>query len=188
MFEKLRAIFGSSGGIVTRPQGDGRQITATEVLQSLISPSAASSLGTLLMDAANGGPLRYSPVVAAERFLSESIATLPLITYRRNGDDKERATDSITYDVLKTRPNDFQTAFIFWRSVIQSAIYKGNCYILIERNGLGEAGRLPFSIRSTSRSASQAGLNGSITSHHRCKAHWPTTMCCTSWATHMMAW
>src|SRR3954463_2735917 len=48
----------------------------------------------------------YSAVWSATRLLSETVATLPLITYERVGDqDRRQATDLDLYDVLKNQVN-----------------------------------------------------------------------------------
>lgn len=56
--------------------------------------------------------IRVAAVFACVRVLSETLASLPLITYRRlpNG-GKERATDHYIYKKLHESPNQTQTAF-----------------------------------------------------------------------------
>lgn len=57
--------------------------------------------------------MRISAVFACVRILAESIAAMPLILYRRVGQDKERATNHPLYRVVHGRPNAYQTAFEF---------------------------------------------------------------------------
>ena len=54
--------------------------------------------------------ITISAVYACVRILSETLASLPLILYRRRGDGgKERATDHPAYKLMHDRPNNFQT-------------------------------------------------------------------------------
>lgn len=66
--------------------------------------------------------LRVSAVYACVRVLAESVASLPLIVYRRlPGGGKERATDHPLYDLLHLSPNAWQTSFAF-REMQQAAM------------------------------------------------------------------
>ena len=66
--------------------------------------------------------LRQATVYACVRVVSEDIAKVPLILYRRmaNG-GRERATDHPLYRVLHRRPNRWQTSFQF-REMCQAHI------------------------------------------------------------------
>lgn len=57
--------------------------------------------------------MRVAAVFACVRILAESVASMPLVLYRRNGDDKEKATEHPLYRVLHRRPNAYQTSFEF---------------------------------------------------------------------------
>ena len=57
--------------------------------------------------------IRTSSVLSCVRVLSETIAALPLVLYRRVGDDKERASDLPLSRILGRRPNTWQTRFEF---------------------------------------------------------------------------
>lgn len=73
--------------------------------------------------------LRVAAVMACVRVLSETVASLPLIIYRRlpNG-GKERATDHPLYNILHDQPNSWQTSFE-WREMLQSHLaLRGNAY------------------------------------------------------------
>lgn len=74
--------------------------------------------GNLLVEPS--GSLGISTVYACVRVLAESVASLPLILYRRlpNG-GKERATDHPLYSVLHDQANPDMTSFI-WREVLMS--------------------------------------------------------------------
>ena len=81
--------------------------------------------------------LSYSPFWAGVRIIAGDIGSLPLITYRRNGDDKERAYNHKVYSLLNERPNEYVDAITF-REVLQNHVLTyGNGYAEIQRDGGG---------------------------------------------------
>ena len=68
-------------------------------------------------------------VGAAVRMISESIASLPMITYRGEGATRERALDSPIYSLLHDRPNSEQSAFEFWCDVCSCIETTGNAFL-----------------------------------------------------------
>lgn len=85
-------------------------------------------------DASPDGALRLSTVFACVRVISETIASLPIILYRRTEDGKERATDHPVYALLHDAPNEWQTPTVFMDRVLTSLLLRGNAYVYIERN------------------------------------------------------
>jgi len=86
---------------------------------------------------------QVTAVMACVRVLSEAIASLPLVLYRRlpNG-GKERVVDHPIHDVVVMRPNGQQTGFEF-REMLQSHLaLRGNAYALIDWDYLGRPIRL----------------------------------------------
>lgn len=81
--------------------------------------------------------LRSSAVFAAVRVLSESVASLPLIVYRRLGRGKERASDHPLYTILHDRANEEMTAFTFREVMMQHLLLWGNAYAEIEYDNAG---------------------------------------------------
>ncbi len=73
-------------------------------------------------------------VFACVRVLSESIASLPLITYERlaNG-NKQRARDFSLYNILHDSPNPLMTAFELREMMVGHVSLRGNAYCYIER-------------------------------------------------------
>ena len=64
------------------------------------------------------GALRLAAVYACVRILSETMASLPVVVYRRRSDGgKDRITDHWLYDLLAKRPNRFQNPFE-WREML----------------------------------------------------------------------
>ena len=87
--------------------------------------------------------MRNSTVWDCVRLLSEDIAKLPLIVYRRlpNG-GKERATDHPLYDVLHSTPNGWQTSFEFRQQLQAHVELRGNGYSFIQFGPRGFADNL----------------------------------------------
>ena len=78
--------------------------------------------------------MRFTAVYAAVRILAETVATLPLIVYRRTENDgKERATDYFLYRLLHDQPNEEQTSVEF-REMLQGHLaLRGNAFAQIDR-------------------------------------------------------
>lgn len=81
--------------------------------------------------------MRLSAVWGCVRILSESVATLPLIFYKRSGDAKNRATDHPLYSLLHDAPNSEMTAWMFRVVMMAHLCLRGNAYAEIEVDRLG---------------------------------------------------
>lgn len=84
--------------------------------------------------------LRCSAVFACVKVLSETIAYLPPVVYRRlPGGGKERATDHPVQRTL-ARPNAYQTRFEFFEMLVGQLALRGNAYaeISIDARGIME--------------------------------------------------
>ncbi len=78
-----------------------------------------------------------STVYACIRLLSETIASLPLVLYRREGRNKFRATEHPLYWLMHDEPNQMQSSFQ-WREMTQARVLLfGNGYSEIEQNNAG---------------------------------------------------
>ena len=82
--------------------------------------------------------LQLSTVWACVTLIAETIATLPLITYKTVGDRRLAAEDHPLYTILKDSPNADQTAVEFWEAVIAQLCLRGNSYCLKSYNTLGD--------------------------------------------------
>lgn len=69
--------------------------------------------------------------------IAGSIATMPLILYKRVGDGRERYTDHPLYDVLHTRPNPAQNVVAFWEALVTALLLRGNAYAMLSRDDGG---------------------------------------------------
>lgn len=77
--------------------------------------------------------MRVAAVFACVRVVAETIASLPLIIYKRLPDGgKQRAVDHPLYALLHDSPNDWQTAFEFVEMLQSHLELRGNSYALIQ--------------------------------------------------------
>lgn len=72
--------------------------------------------------------LTHDAVWACVRVLSEDMASLPLIIYRRTGSGKERSQDHPLYEVLHDFANPDMTAFQWRETMMGHVLTWGNCY------------------------------------------------------------
>lgn len=80
-----------------------------------------------------------SAVYACVSAISETIASLPLILYRRTDDEgRERASDHPLYKVLHDQPNDLQTALEFREMMTAMVLLRGNAHAEIKRGYDGQ--------------------------------------------------
>lgn len=85
-----------------------------------------------------GAAESLSAVYACVSAISETIASLPLILYKRTGEDREKATEHPLYRVLHDQPNDIQTALEFREQMQAAVLLRGNAYAEIIRDYAGQ--------------------------------------------------
>lgn len=83
-----------------------------------------------------------SAVYACVNAISETTASLPLILFRRKGDDRERASDHPLYRVLHDQANENQTALEFREWMQACVLLRGNAYARIIRGYDGQVREL----------------------------------------------
>jgi HK97 family phage portal protein len=83
-----------------------------------------------------------SAVYACVSAISETVASLPLILFKRNGEDRIRATDHPLYSVLHDQPNPHQTALEFREWMQAAVLLRGNAYAHIIRGNDGQVREL----------------------------------------------
>jgi HK97 family phage portal protein len=94
------------------------------LLRGSITPGRAESL---------------SAVYACVAAISETIASLPLILYKRTPDEgRERAPDHPLYRVLHDQPNGLQTALEFREMMQAMTLLRGNAHAEIKRDNSGQ--------------------------------------------------
>ena len=98
--------------------------------------------GAALMRSGGATPGRaesLSAVYACVSAISETIASLPLILYKRTDDDgRERAKNHPLYRVLHDQPNDRQTALEFREMMQAMVLLRGNAHAEIIRGADGQ--------------------------------------------------
>lgn len=83
-----------------------------------------------------------SAVHACVAAISETVASLPLILFRRSGEDRERASDHPLYSVLHDLANPTQTALEFREWMQACVLLRGNAYARIVRGWDGQVREL----------------------------------------------
>jgi len=74
-------------------------------------------------------------VYACVRVIAETVASLPIILYRRRDDGgKDRAENDPLYDLLRYKPNPFQTSMEFREQLLTHTLLRGNAYAKIIRD------------------------------------------------------
>ena len=82
--------------------------------------------------------MQCTTVLACVRILSETLASLPLIVYRRlTGGGKDRAIDHPLYEILHSQVNKYVTSFEWRETLMGHLALWGNAYSEIERNNGG---------------------------------------------------
>ncbi len=82
--------------------------------------------------------MQTTAVYACVRILAETIASLPLHTYRYTENGKEKARDHPLYNLLSNEPNPDMTSFVFRETLMSHLLLWGNSYSQIIRDGRGK--------------------------------------------------
>lgn len=96
------------------------------------SPSVAG------LDVTEQSALGLSAVYSCVRIISESLAALPLVTYRNTRDGRRRATDLPIYEILHDQADENLSAFMLIETIVSHACTYGNGYAYISRNRAGQ--------------------------------------------------
>lgn len=119
--------------------GDGLQAAYRDATDDFWYRAIGSALGTAAgvpVDADRA--LEADGVLECVQVIAETLATLPLIVYRRTADGgKERAPDHPVYELLHRAPNGWQTAFEFVEQMQAHLLIRRNSYAEILRDGNG---------------------------------------------------
>ncbi len=86
--------------------------------------------------------LKTAAVFAAVRILAETLASLPLIVYKRQERGKVRAPTHALSEILKSSPNDEMTSFEYRETLQSHLALHGNAYSTIETDGRGRVTEL----------------------------------------------
>jgi HK97 family phage portal protein len=112
--------------------------------------------------------LQTSAVFACVRVLSETVASLPLMIYRKNGDKKEVDEKHYLYPILHDSPNPWQTKFELFEMLVGHQALRGNAYAYKVMDGFGRVkGFVPLSPARMEVEASGDFDNPQITYRYR---------------------
>lgn len=101
----------------------------------------AANVSGVSVDA--GTAMTFAAVWCAVRVISETLATLPCILYRRTSDDgRERADDDPRYDLVRSQPHPLMSSVTFFETQTAAMVLRGNCYAKIVRQVGGAIDRL----------------------------------------------
>ncbi|MBE0591228.1 MAG: phage portal protein [Gemmatimonadales bacterium] len=129
MIDRLLARFGYERRSTNRaPGGDSYWQDFAALRGSSVTPARAESV---------------SAVYACVSAIAETIGSLPLILYRRTGDDgRDRARDHPLYRVLHETPNERQSALELREQLQAAVLLRGNAYAEIVRGHDGQVRQL----------------------------------------------
>jgi len=82
--------------------------------------------------------MQMTAVYACVRVLAESLASLPLHLYHRNGSSREKAEEHPLFFLLHDEPNPEMTSYVFRETLMTHLLLFGNAYAQILRNGKGD--------------------------------------------------
>ena len=86
--------------------------------------------------------LSLSTVYACTYKISSTMASIGLDLFKKEGRNTEKIKAHPAYRVVVERPNEYQTAFEFWETIIANAVLGGVGYALIDRSPNGTAQQL----------------------------------------------
>jgi HK97 family phage portal protein len=112
------------GGAMAYTPDAGTAVELEPWIEAFRSAGAAAGKTVTIPSA-----LGVAAVWAAVRVLSDTIGTLPLVSYRRQGEDRARAPDSRQYRLLHDQPNPEMSASTCWRLVAAHMNTWGNAYL-----------------------------------------------------------
>ena len=81
--------------------------------------------------------MQTTAVYACVRILAETIASLPVHTYKHTENGKEKAIEHPIYNLLADEPNSEMTSFVFRETLMSHLLLWGNAYAQIIRDGRG---------------------------------------------------
>jgi HK97 family phage portal protein len=82
--------------------------------------------------------MQTTAVYACVRILAETIASLPLHTYKYTASGKEKTPSHQLYYLLHDEPNPEMTSFVFRETLMSHLLLWGNAYAQIIRDGRGQ--------------------------------------------------
>ncbi len=124
--------------------GGGRYPSAVPPSRSVVyhSPWFDETTTTIGKSVTAEKAMTVVPFYAGVRLIAESIGRLPLLLYRRAGEDRERATDRKLYGLLHDEWNPEMTAMVGKETLAGHVVTRGNGYAERVRDDLGRDAQL----------------------------------------------
>ncbi len=82
--------------------------------------------------------MQTTAVYACVRILAETVASLPLHTFKHTASGKEKAIEHPLFHLLHDEPNPEMTSFVFRETLMSHLLLWGNAYAQIIRDGRGK--------------------------------------------------
>lgn len=93
----------------------------------------------------NEREMTLSAVFRAVSLISNSLASLPIFTYKVDeNDNKTEWKEHPLYNLLYRKPNNIQTRFDFIKSLVKDMLLRGNGYAIIHRNPNNQVVKLEY--------------------------------------------
>ena len=122
-----------------RLQGIFRYRTGKYDTSSIAEAAGIYSLTKAGSNITESNAMAISTVYACVYKIATTIASLGLDVYERSGKEVYVANVHPAHDLIKIKPNAYQTAFEFWETITASALIYGMGYAVIERDERGFA-------------------------------------------------
>lgn len=81
--------------------------------------------------------MQCAAVFSCVKVLSETIASLPLVLFKKTGKNKSRATEHYLYGLMHDRPNPMMSSFTWRETIVPQLLLWGNIYQEIIDDGAG---------------------------------------------------
>jgi len=114
--------------------GEQRALSSSQLFELIAAGNSTYAGPSVTEDNA----MRSSAVYACIRIISESIASLPLVLYKQQGRNKNRATTHPLYPLLHDMANPEMTAFEWRELMVAHALLRGNGYSEIDTDNFGK--------------------------------------------------
>ena len=100
----------------------GRQTSGTQI------PGPSGYGYSASVEVTEETALQVSAVWACVRLISQTVASLPLVVYRKEGANRVRADDHWFAQLMAGKPNQYQTRYEFWEHQVANLALHGNLY------------------------------------------------------------
>lgn len=119
----------------------GRTIEIKSRTSTLPAPSNDEAWGSYLMGGGDAvtsiNALKISTVLRCVDVVAKTMASLPLVLYRRTKEGSEKAVDHRLYRILHRQANKYTTAYEFWHMYIVNLMLTRGAFAKIERDRRG---------------------------------------------------